>query len=281
MFYDPIEDKVYDFVEGKADLDHRLIRAIGNAHERISEDRLRMIRAIRMSERFGFAIEQQTIDAIIAHADELIPAVAIERIMQEFAKMSIFLKTCLISLHEYGLLQNIFPTIKDISKDQLTHRLTALDKYPQEAPLISKLLLLFGEIDAEQVEKLCYYLKLSKEDREFALFLTNTKYSIAEIRSDYELACLYSNPNWDITLLILKAHVDDRTFEHHVEKRDKLSFWVDKMIHKNPIVTSAHLKEIGIEPGVKMGKLLKEAEMLAVDKKLDDAQDIIKLLEIN
>lgn len=80
MFYDPIEQKVLDFVEGIADLEAKIIRAIGDPHERIREDRLRMIRAARLACRFHFTIEENTKAAIRAHAKELFPAVAIERI---------------------------------------------------------------------------------------------------------------------------------------------------------------------------------------------------------
>ncbi len=52
MFEDPIDETIIDFVNGKADVDARLIRAIGNPLQRIQEDHLRMLRAIRFSSRF-------------------------------------------------------------------------------------------------------------------------------------------------------------------------------------------------------------------------------------
>ena len=77
MFYDPIERKLHDYVGGKADLDKGIIRAIGNPHERFLEDRLRMMRAVRYSTRFNFPIEKATVEAIVAHAHSLLPAVAV------------------------------------------------------------------------------------------------------------------------------------------------------------------------------------------------------------
>src|SRR5438874_1249973 len=44
MFYDPATDKVIDFVDGRADLEAKLIRAIGQPAQRLQEDRLRMLR---------------------------------------------------------------------------------------------------------------------------------------------------------------------------------------------------------------------------------------------
>ena len=60
MFLDPIEGTVIDYVGGREDLDRRLIRAIGAPHARFEEDKLRLLRAVRISSRFGFEIEPET-----------------------------------------------------------------------------------------------------------------------------------------------------------------------------------------------------------------------------
>ena len=77
MFYDPLHEKLLDYVGGQKDLKKGIIRAIGDPHERFLEDRLRMMRAVRYSTRFNFPIESETLQAIIAHAESLLPAVAL------------------------------------------------------------------------------------------------------------------------------------------------------------------------------------------------------------
>ena len=57
MVYDPIDDRMIDFVEGQKDLARRTVRAIGNARQRFEEDRLRMIRAVRFAASLEFTIE--------------------------------------------------------------------------------------------------------------------------------------------------------------------------------------------------------------------------------
>ena len=57
MFYDPVDDKHFDYVGGREDMQARLIRAIGDPSERFNEDRLRMIRAVRFACRFNYNIE--------------------------------------------------------------------------------------------------------------------------------------------------------------------------------------------------------------------------------
>ena len=61
MVYDPIEGRVIDLVEGRRDLERRLVRAIGNAEERFEEDRLRMIRAVRFAASLDFEIDAPTL----------------------------------------------------------------------------------------------------------------------------------------------------------------------------------------------------------------------------
>src|SRR5215831_12368243 len=57
MFYDPIDRKLIDFVGGRQDLDHRIIRAIGVPAERFREDGLRLLRAIRFAAHLDFELE--------------------------------------------------------------------------------------------------------------------------------------------------------------------------------------------------------------------------------
>ena len=61
LFYDPLKGKVLDYVEGRADLDARLIRTIGTPEVRFQEDPVRIIRAIKFATRLGFAIEEKTL----------------------------------------------------------------------------------------------------------------------------------------------------------------------------------------------------------------------------
>ena len=78
--------EVLDYVGGMADLRAGIIRAIGDPDRRFTEDKLRMLRAIRFSARFSFAIDEQTFAAIKAHAVE-IHAVSAERIRDELTKL--------------------------------------------------------------------------------------------------------------------------------------------------------------------------------------------------
>ena len=145
LFYDPLHEKIYDYVDGLADIRKGVIRAIGNPIDRFTEDRLRMMRAVRYSTRFDFPIESDTLQAILKLSSTLLPSVAMERIWQEFKKMSQFahFDTGLITLHELKLLPAIFPQLQMLSVQDIQQLVDPLAHFPKEAPTIAELLELF------------------------------------------------------------------------------------------------------------------------------------------
>jgi len=64
LFYDPVADRVIDYVGGLPDLQAGIVRAIGDPYERIAEDKLRMLRAVRFAMRLDFRIDPDTWSAI-------------------------------------------------------------------------------------------------------------------------------------------------------------------------------------------------------------------------
>jgi poly(A) polymerase len=86
LLWDPVEERCLDFVEGRRDLDTRLIRAIGSPTERFAEDKLRMLRAVRFAARLDFVIEPETLTAVRHHAAE-ITQISPERIRDEISRI--------------------------------------------------------------------------------------------------------------------------------------------------------------------------------------------------
>jgi tRNA nucleotidyltransferase/poly(A) polymerase len=86
LFYDPIAEKLHDWVGGEKDLRAKVIRTIGVPEERFAEDHLRLLRAVRFAAQLGFEIEPRTFAAInrLASKIELISA---ERIRDELIKL--------------------------------------------------------------------------------------------------------------------------------------------------------------------------------------------------
>ncbi len=86
LFEDPSTGTVIDHVGGRADLDARTLRAIGDADARMAEDRLRSLRAARFAARFAMAVDPATERAVRAVAHDL-GAVSRERIGNELRRM--------------------------------------------------------------------------------------------------------------------------------------------------------------------------------------------------
>jgi tRNA nucleotidyltransferase/poly(A) polymerase len=86
LMLDPFSGEVLDYVGGRADLEAKLIRAIGDPDQRFREDHLRMLRAIRFAARLGFSIEDETF-AAIRRAAHCITRISPERIRDELVKI--------------------------------------------------------------------------------------------------------------------------------------------------------------------------------------------------
>lgn len=112
LFFDPVEEKVLDFVGGEADLRAGIIRCIGEPADRFREDKLRLLRGIRFAATLGFQFAPSTWAALREMAPS-IPAVSAERIRDELVK--IFVHPSRVQgfdlLDESGLLEVLLPEV--------------------------------------------------------------------------------------------------------------------------------------------------------------------------
>jgi poly(A) polymerase len=158
LFYDPLKKEILDFVGGREDLKKGLLRAIGAPQERFSEDKLRILRAVRFATTFGFTIEEETWKAVLKHAPE-IHAVSAERIREELVK--ILLSPNRVRgfdlLDESGLLREILPEIVPLKGcdqppefhpegDVFVHTRLMLTLLAPDAPLSLILAVLFHDL---------------------------------------------------------------------------------------------------------------------------------------
>lgn len=112
MFYDPVNDDLIDFVEGKRDLKNRLIRMIGEPLARLEEDPIRILRALRLSHLIHFTIEQELRLGMMKMAHKL-PETVLPRRREEILK---WLKlprphAAFAEAHDLGILEHLNPTL--------------------------------------------------------------------------------------------------------------------------------------------------------------------------
>ena len=289
LFWDPLTETLYDYVEGQKDLTARIIRAIGDPHARFLEDRLRMIRAVRYSTRFNFSIEIETDQAIIAHAKSLFPSVAMERVWQEFHKMAQFgkLDSSFLELYRLGLLTTIFPELQNLKLQELEKKIEPFKRFPKKTPVIAYVLELFPDRSLEEQLSICEYLKLSRMEKNFTLFFHRAK-KMLFMPKDWKIelvewAHFYANPQSYVCLQIFGNSLPskDRSefFDFHQQKQQLLKKAIERIQKKQPLVTSSSLKAAGIAPGKQMGLLLQEAEKISINQQIEDPQEIISQMK--
>jgi poly(A) polymerase len=112
LFFDPVTEKIHDWVGGETDLRARVIRTIGAPDERFAEDHLRLLRAVRFATQLGFKIEPATFAAVKANAAK-IKLISAERIREELIKLfqSPHAAQGLELLHASSLLEHVLPEI--------------------------------------------------------------------------------------------------------------------------------------------------------------------------
>ena len=112
LFYDPVAGELRDWVGGGPDLKAQILRTIGNPDERFGEDYLRMLRAVRLAARLGFAIEEGTMASVQRNA-QLITRTSPERIRDELIKLlrPPHAARGLELLRESGLIGHVLPEI--------------------------------------------------------------------------------------------------------------------------------------------------------------------------
>jgi poly(A) polymerase len=146
LLLDPVKNEVLDFVGGRKDLDAGIIRAIGDPELRFSEDKLRMLRAVRFAARFGYTIEPATFAAIQKLAAG-ISQVSRERVRDELTKLLTegHARQAFLLLDQTGLLREVLPEIsamKGVQQppefhpegDVFVHTLLLLQALPHPCP---------------------------------------------------------------------------------------------------------------------------------------------------
>lgn len=287
MFFDPIEEKILDFVDGERDIKSGMVRTIGNAHERFAEDRLRMVRAIRFAARFNFTIDSETREAIRVHAKELLPAVAMERIWQEFTKMSKSPRFdwALLEMYRLGLLQTIFPQLQLIGEEELKRRVSHFQALPNGSSTILYLMDLFPDVSPEDRIELCRYLRASSAEGKLVEYsfqghlLLDRMHRQQDEQSDHEWAHFYANPLFLEHFETIVSKYSQELRQEVLARHERLLPHIQRIIDKKPLVNATMLQMLGIPNGKKMGLLLKEAERLAVERDLHDPVDVIHLLQ--
>lgn len=169
--YSPSRDKLHDPFDGRRDLAAGLVRAVGAASERMREDRLRALRALRFASRFGFAIEDATWSAIAESAPHL-TRLSAERVKQELEKTIEQVREPSRALRlwkDAGALHVLIPELQDVSDVVLRAVDCAAQPGLTNRPgrRLIRLAVLMTDIPAEHVVALTTRLRFSKHESQW------------------------------------------------------------------------------------------------------------------
>jgi tRNA nucleotidyltransferase (CCA-adding enzyme) len=165
--YHPRSHRLHDPFEGQRDIARRVIRAVGEPRERMREDRLRALRAIRFAARFEFEIDPDTWDAIVESAPHL-GRLSAERVKQELEKTMEQVERpgrAIERWRDSGALRAVLPALESVSSTTLS----TLDQLPRATGKrashrrLIRLAALFCELSPPDVEKITRSLRFSNQ----------------------------------------------------------------------------------------------------------------------
>ncbi len=281
MFYDPVSDKVIDYVGGRKDLKVGIIRAIGAPKRRFAEDYLRMLRAVRFAGRFGFGIDRATAEAIRRNAGR-ITKISGERIREELEKM-LARKTAAASLkqlHKLGLLEAILPEIfADAGLWLWTLRRISGAAHRSDALLTFAAML--GGLPAKDIRRIVRRWGGSNDMRKSLLWMSEHlgDWKSAPDMPLAEFKRLLAHRDYHRLEALWRIEERTRTDgkRHNLAIRRRIKQIDPKQIAPAPLVTGADLKEIGLKEGAILGRVLRKLYDAQLNEQITNRRDAMRM----
>jgi poly(A) polymerase len=291
MFFDPLENRVVDYVGGQADLQRGVVRAIGDPAARIAEDKLRMLRAVRFAATFQFALDPGTQAAIQRHAEDIV-VVSAERIGGEVRRMLVdrHRAKAVELLAVCGLLTQVFPELSGLGSP------AAAAASPPDAWQITLAVLralqtcrfsvalaalvreaLAGRPDGpDAIERLCQRLKLSTADRKETEFLLRHEAAIRAARSlpwPQLQRILIQDGAAD---LVRYARAVAEVVDGHTVEIDYAAQCLARPIaqlNPPPLLTGDDLRRLGLPPGPGYRQILAAVRDAQLEQRIGSAEE--------
>jgi tRNA nucleotidyltransferase/poly(A) polymerase len=277
MFYDPIDRRVIDYVNGQADLKRGIIRTIGNAKERFDEDHLRMLRAVRFSAQLGFKIEAKTRAAVRADA-KFISGISGERIAMELAGILTDpnRSTGAKLLIESGLASVIFSGFEG---ECAKYSVKVLSHLRKKVSFALALAAFFAGCDTDYAVRMCRTLKLSRNQNRHARFLLESRGRLLdEDMSRAQLRLLLAEPYfhdlYEVQRAIQKAVGEPLTALTRLRRRIGDLGAIE--LKPDPLLNGHDLIRLGAVPGPTLGRLAEEMYIAQLEGVLKDAENAAK-----
>jgi poly(A) polymerase len=310
LLEDPFSGEIVDYTGGRADLEARLIRAIGDPRQRFAEDHLRLLRAVRFADRLGFEIEAGTLAAM----REMAPAIhriAPERVRDELTRILTEggARRGVELLDSSGLLHELLPEVERLKGvpqppdyhpegDVWIHTLLVLDAVGPCTPELGWAALLHdvgkpatmtvtdrirfhghGELGARMARAILTRLRASNELIETVAshVAAHMRFQDAPKMGEAAFRRFLRLPRFDELLKLHEAdrrgsRMDLRTVEAVRQRRAALTA---ADIHPRPLVNGRDLMALGYPEGPALGEMLKALEEEQLEGRLHTRDDAL------
>jgi tRNA nucleotidyltransferase/poly(A) polymerase len=318
MFYDPVDGKLIDFVGGRQDLGRGIIRAIGVPAERFSEDRLRLLRAIRFAAHLEFQLEADTWAALNNAAKEIV-VVSPERIRDELVKILEDPRRLrgFELLDQSGLLAVILPEVEGLKGceqpeqfhpegDVFVHTRKMLGLLGPEASGLQTLAVLLHDVGkpftrsfdatenrirfnghdrlgAEMAENVMARLRFSRQEIEVVVEAVRNHMIFKDVQQmrPAKLKRFMARPNFNVELELHRVDCagSHGDLENYRFLVNKREEFANEPLIPPPLVRGDDLLRLGMTPGPRIGELLNAIQTAQLEGEIKTQSQAIELLK--
>lgn len=311
LFFDPVRREVLDWVGGRNDLKSKLIRAIGDPEKRFTEDKLRMLRAVRFASVLAFQIEPKTFAAVRKLAKN-INVVSHERVRDELVKMFTGPDpgTALQLLDKSGLLKHVLPEVEKMKGvnqpkayhpegDVFKHTVLLMKQLKQPSEVLAFGCLLH-DVGKPPTYRRSDRIRFNGHDRVGARMTNDIleRLRFPNETKEQIVACVEGHMRFkDVTKMresTLKKFMQRKTFEtelvqHRVDclashgdlsnwrfLKKKLKSMSAEDIKPQPLLSGRDLLALGIKEGPVIGKILRDLEVEQLEGRLKTRDEALE-----
>ncbi len=316
LLMNPATGEVLDFVEGRKDMEQRLVRAIGDPERRFEEDSLRMLRAVRFAACLGYEIDPTTF-AAVKRLSPKIAGVSAERVRDELLRILCggHARRGFELLDEAGLLEKLLPEItamKGVEQppqyhpegDVWIHTMLMLESLEQDcSPTLAIGVLLHDvgkpptfrvaedrirfnqhvSVGVRMAEVICRRLRLSREQSEqvAALVEHHLKFRDAPRMRASTLKRFLRLEKFEehLELHRLDCLSSHRSMDSHEWVRAKLRELPAEAIRPRPLVNGDDLIEMGYPPGPRFKEILQAVETAQLEEQIVSREAALKFVK--
>ena len=310
LFFNPFSEEIIDYVKGREDIKRKLIRTVGSPESRFQEDKLRILRALRLACQLDFEIERKTYQQVQHYASE-VTQVSWERIRDEVLKILTGPDPArgLKLLFDSGILAVILPEVAamhDVQQppqfhpegDVFKHTCLLFKLSEKLSATLSLAILLHdvgkpptftvkerirfdghAELGAQMAEEICRRLRLPNQQIEEVVDLVKDHLRFIHVQEMREstLKRFLRKENFDEHLELhrldsLASHGNLSSYDFCREKLDEMS---EEAMRPKPLINGHDLIHLGLKPGPLFSEILGAVEDLQLEGNLSGKEEAL------